>query len=64
MASKKADTQTPESEYPLPVGYEAQGVGFARAYAHAKANGNEDKASLLYAQAWQHDFAPTEGEDE
>ena len=53
MANEQADTQEPETEYPLPAGYENQSVGFARAYAHAKRHGNEDKASLLYAESWQ-----------
>ena len=60
MANEQADTQEPETEYPLPAGYENQSVGFARAYAHAKRHGNEDKASLLYAESWQHDFEETE----
>jgi hypothetical protein len=63
MASKQTKTQVVESEYPLPAGYENQSVGFARAYEHAKRHGNPDKASLLYAESWQHDFEET-GESE
>ncbi|HXK40271.1 MAG TPA: hypothetical protein VJ837_05550 [Candidatus Paceibacterota bacterium] len=61
MATKKAAHEQAE-EFPLPAGYEQESAGFARAYAHAKRHGNEDKASLLYADSWKHDFEPTEDE--
>ena len=60
MASKKPEDAVGEIEYPLPAGYENQSVGFARAYEHAKRHGNGDKAALLYAESWQHDFEETE----
>lgn len=50
---------TREEEWKLPPGYENQSTGFRRAFEHAKGNGNEDKASLLYAEAWAHDFEET-----
>jgi hypothetical protein len=53
MASK---AQEQEKQFPLPRGYEDRSVGFARAFEHAKKNGNNDKASLVYAEAWAHDF--------
>ncbi len=43
-------------EYPLPKGYEDATPGFARAFAHAKRHNNSDKAALLYAQTWDHEF--------
>lgn len=63
MAKQQTEQNEPQAgEFPLPAGYEKESVGFARAYEHAKRHGNEDKASLLYAESWQHDFEPAEGE--
>jgi hypothetical protein len=52
-----------EEEFELPPSYENVSVGFRRAFEHAKRHGNEDKASLLYAEAWAHDFEETGADD-
>lgn len=51
---------TQAEEFELPPGYEGQSVGFARAYAHARKHGNQDKASLLFAEAHGWSFEETE----
>jgi hypothetical protein len=56
MASKQVQEQ---ETYALPPGYETRSAGFARAYEHARRNGNGDKASLLFAEAWAHSFEET-----
>ena len=52
-----------KEEWKLPPGYGTQSTGFRRAFEHAKGHGNEDKASLLYAEAWAHDFEETGTDD-
>ena len=56
------DTEKVE-EYPLPEGYEDRTPGFARAFAHAKRHNNSDKAALLFAESWDHEFE-YQGEEE
>ena len=64
MAKQQAQEAPGESEeFELPPGHEHQSVGFKRAFEHAKRHGNPDKSSLLYAEAWAHDFEET-GEDD
>jgi hypothetical protein len=57
------EAATQSEEWKLPPGYENASVGFRRAFEHAKRHGNEDKASLLYAEAWAHDFEETGADD-
>ena len=64
MAQKKTSAAVREVEFELPPGYEDQSVGFKRAFEHAKRHGNGDKAALLYAEAWAHDFEETGLDDE
>jgi hypothetical protein len=64
MATKQTQGTTREEEFELPPGYESRGVGFRRAFEHAKRHGNGDKAALLYAEAWAHDFEETGEDDE
>ena len=63
-AAEQRKRPRPQSEeWELPLGYKNASAGFRRAFEHAKRHGNPDKVSLLYAEAWAHDFEETRADD-